>query len=185
MENVQSQSARPQAKSRLHPLVAGAAAAVIIASAVGVAAIGGYLPGSKAAQDESAVPGKAAEAKKPAKARQATHVASACTECGVVIDVKEETVMGKGTGVGAVAGGVAGAVIGHEVGDGSRAGTAVGAVVGGIAGHQIERSARSTKKYEISVRMPDGSVKVATTETPPAWRPGDKVRLHKGVVKPI
>ncbi len=167
MENVQS-------KPRLHPLVAGAAAAVIVASAVAVAAIGGYLPGSKAEQ-------------KPviSKAKPAARVATACTECGVVLDVKEETVMGKGTGMGAVAGGVAGAVLGHEIGDGSRAGTAVGAVVGGVAGHQIERSARSTKKYDISVRMHDGSIKVVSTDTPPAWRPGDKVRLKNGIVKPL
>ena len=173
MENVEP-------RSRLHPLAAGAAAAVIVASAVAVAAIGGYLPGSRAGQSDAP---KVAEAKKPSA--KPVHVATACTECGVVIDVKEETVMGKGTGVGAVAGGVAGAVIGHEMGDGSRAGTAVGAVVGGIAGHQIERSARSTKKYEISVRMHDGSVKVATTGTPPAWHAGDKVRLHNGVLKPL
>lgn len=137
-----------QQKSRLHPLVAGAAAAAIIASALGVAAVGGYLPGSKAGQAEpSPLP------------RKATRVARACTECGVVLGVREETVMGKGTGVGAV--------------------------VGGIAGHQIERSARSTKRYEISVRMPDGSVKTALQGEPPAWRPGDKVRLHDGVVKPL
>ena len=169
MENVQP-------KSRLHPLVAGAAAAVIVASAVGVAAVGGYLPGSKAAQQESA---------KVAKAAVHTKKASVCTQCGVVVGVKEQEVMGKGTGVGAVAGGVAGAVIGHEIGDGSRAGTAVGAVVGGVAGHQIERSARSSKRYDISVRMHDGSIKVVSTDTPPAWRPGDKVRVQDGIVRPL
>lgn len=173
MENVQAAS---PARSRLHPLVAGAAAAVIIASAVAVAAIGGYLPGSKA-EPKPATPVAAKVQQKP------THVAAACIDCGVVVDVKEVDVMGKGTGVGAVAGGVAGAVLGHEIGDGSRAGTAVGAVVGGVAGHQIERSARSTKRYDISVRMRDGSVKVVSMDTP-AWRPGDKVRLHNGTLKP-
>ena len=170
-----------QAKSRLHPLVAGAAAGVIAVSAVAVAAIGGYLPGSKA--EPKPQERKTATAKPREKAP--VRVASACTECGVVIEVKEKTVMGHGTGVGAVAGGVAGAVIGHEIGDGSRAGTAVGAVVGGVAGHQIERSARSSKRYEVSVRMQDGSVRVAKTDTPPTWRAGDKVRLHDGVVKPL
>ena len=178
MENV-------QAKARLHPLVAGAAAAVIVVSAVAVAAIGGYLPGSKADPSEPKAAAKEAPAKPQAAKPKPVHVATACTDCGVVVDVKEVNVMGKGTGVGAVAGGVAGAVIGHEIGDGSRAGTAVGAVVGGVAGHQIERSARSTKKYEISVRMQDGSIKMASTDTPPAWRPGDKVRLHEGILKPL
>lgn len=181
MENVQG-------KARIHPLVAGAAAAVIIVSAVAVAAIGGYLPGSKADTQEAKADTKnprTAASQPAAKHKAPVRVASACTDCGVIVDVKEATVMGKGTGVGAVAGGVAGAVIGHEIGDGSRAGTAVGAVVGGVAGHQIERNARSTKRYDISVRMQDGSVKVVSSDTPPAWRPGDKVRLQNGVVKPL
>jgi outer membrane lipoprotein SlyB len=167
MENV-------QARPRLHPLVAGAASAVIIVSALAVAALGGYLPGSKAEPQ----PAVAKAQEKPA-----TRVAAVCGDCGVVVGVKEVDVMGKGTGVGAVAGGVAGAVIGHEIGDGNRAGTAIGAVVGGVAGHQIERSARTTKRYDISVRMHDGSVKVVSTDAP-TWHAGDKVRLHKGVLKP-
>jgi outer membrane lipoprotein SlyB len=174
-----------QPKSRLHPLVAGAAAAVIIAFAVAVAAIGGYLPGSKAEQANDSASKLTAHNAQPSKAKPAMRVAAACNDCGVVVSINEVNVMGKGTGVGAVAGGVAGAVIGHEIGDGSRAGTAVGAVVGGVAGHQIERSARSAKRYDISVRMPDGSVKVVSTDTPPAWRAGEKVRLHNGVLKPV
>ena len=171
MENV-------QARPRLHPLVAGAASAVILASAVAVAAIGGYLPGSKADSATSYAKPVAA------KVHDKFPVAAACADCGTVLAVKEVDVLGKGTGVGAVAGGVAGAVIGHEIGDGSRAGTAVGAVVGGLAGHQIERSARSAKRYDISVRMPDGSVKVVSTDAP-TWHAGDKVRLHNGVLKAV
>jgi outer membrane lipoprotein SlyB len=165
--------ANVQSTPRLHPLLAGAAGAVILASALAVAAIAGYLPGSKAAQGEEGP---------VTKTRSSVGIARPCTECGVVVDVREVTVMGKGTGVGAVAGGVAGAVIGHDIGDGSRAGTAVGAVLGGIAGHQIERSARSTKRYDVAVRMADGSVKTVSTGSP-AWRPGDKVRLHNGTLK--
>jgi uncharacterized protein YcfJ len=177
--HTKSEKERSMEKPRLHPLVAGAAAAVIVASAVAVAAIGGYLPGSKAEQN-AVVPKSPVASAKPAR-----RVAAACSDCGVVVGVEEKTVMGHGTGVGAVAGGVAGAVIGHEMGDGSRAGTAVGAVVGGIAGHQIERGARSGKRYEISVRMQDGSVKVAKSDTQPSWRAGDKVRVQNGVVKPL
>jgi uncharacterized protein YcfJ len=165
----------------MHPLAAGAAAAVIVASVVAVAAIAGYFPGSSA---EPKPAQQKAVAAKPAQ-KSAVRVAAACSECGVVVAVKEEQVMGKGSGIGAVAGGVAGAVIGHDIGDGSRAGTAIGAVVGGVAGHQVERSAKSTKKYETTVRLPDGSVQSAFTDTPPAWRAGDKVRLHHGVVKPL
>jgi outer membrane lipoprotein SlyB len=170
--------------SKLHPLVAGAAVAVIIAGGVAVAAITGYLPGSKA---EMAPPEKAVAAQpaKPAQPKQ--HVASVCHDCGVIVEVKEVEVAGKGTGIGAVAGGVGGAVIGHEIGE-NRTGTAVGAVVGAVAGHQIERQARAHKRYDITVRMTDGSTRALSDETgtPPAFKSGDKVHVSKeGVIKPI
>jgi outer membrane lipoprotein SlyB len=89
--------------------------------------------------------------------------------------------------MGAIAGGVGGAVIGHQIGE-NRAGTAVGAVVGAVAGHQIERKAREHKKYEITVRMNDGTMRNLSDEsgTPVAFKSGDKVRVSKeGVIKPI
>jgi len=173
-----------QAKTRLHPLVAGAAVAVIVAGGVAVAAITGYLPGSKAEMaPEKAVVSHPA---KPAQPKQ--HVAAVCHDCGVIVEVKAVDVPGKGSGIGAVAGGVGGAVVGHEIGDGSRAGTAVGAVVGAVAGHQIERQARMHKRYDITVRMNDGSTRALSdeTDTPPALKSGDKVHVSKeGVIKPI
>src|SRR5947208_739857 len=173
-----------QATNRIHPLVAGAAVAVIVAGGVAVAAITGYLPGSKAEMaPEKAVVSHPA---KPAQPRQ--HVAAACHDCGVIVEVKEVEVLGKGSGIGAVAGGVGGAVLGHEIGDGSRAGTAVGAVVGAVAGHQIERKAREHKKYEITVRMNDGSTKQLSDESgnPNSLKSGDKVRVGAdGVIRPI
>jgi outer membrane lipoprotein SlyB len=186
-----------QAKTGLHPLVAGAAVAVIIAAGVAVAAITGYLPGSKAEmapQAQTPAPAAQAQHQQPKQhvASVATHekqqVAAACHDCGVIVEVKEVEVAGKGSGLGAVAGGVGGAVIGHEIGDGSRAGTAVGAVVGAVAGHQIERQARAHKRYDITVRMNDGSTKALSDETGNAlpWKSGDKVRVgNDGVIKPI
>lgn len=191
-----------QAGNRIHPLVAGAAVAVIIAAGVGVAAITGYLPGSSA--DGSSTQPKAATPEKPAVAQSKLvqprqQVASAkpatepkpvtvCKECGVIVEVKEVEVAGKGTGIGAVAGGVGGAVIGREIGDGSRAGTAVGAVVGAVAGHQIERQARAHKRYDITVRMNDGTIKSMSDETgtPVTLKSGDKVRIAQdGALKPM
>lgn len=186
-----------QAKARLHPLLAGAAVAVIVAAGVAVAAITGYLPGSsaemspsdKASAPQASHPAQQRQhvaAAKPAEQRQ--HVAAVCHDCGTIMEVKEVDVLGKGTGVGAVAGGVGGAVLGHEIGDGSRAGTAVGAVVGAVAGHQIERKAREHKKYEITVRMNDGSTKSITDESGDqvSWKSGDKVRVGSdGVIRPI
>ena len=170
-----------EAKGRkLHPLVAGAAVAVIIAAGVAVAAITGHLPGSKAdmaPEQQQASPHAAKPARVPAK----------CHDCGVIVEVKEVEVPGKGTGLGAVGGGVGGAVVGHEIGS-SSTGTAVGAVVGAVAGHQIEREARAHKRYDIIVRMEDGSTRALSDETgtPIAFKAGDKVHVSKdGVIKPI
>src|SRR5438552_4828507 len=76
-----------QTKTRLHPLLAGAAVAVIIAAGVAVAAITGYLPGSNAEMAPEAKPAtpqashlaqqrQHLAAAKPAESRQ--HVAAAC-----------------------------------------------------------------------------------------------------------
>ena len=149
---------------QIHPLMAGAAASVIVLSGVGVAAITGYLPGTNAVESPEAV----------AKARPA------CTDCGVVVAVRQSEKKGEATGVGAVVGGVAGAVVGREIADGRDAGTLLGAAGGAIAGHQIERHARTTQRFHVDVRMEDGTVKTVTSETVPAWKAGDRVRLQGG-----
>lgn len=147
---------------RIHPLVAGAAVSVMLLSAVGVAAITGVLPGTRAERAPTA------EVKKE------------CADCGVVVAVKLVEQKGEGTGLGAVVGGVAGAVVGHEIGNGRDVGTAIGAVGGAVAGHQIERHARTTKHYEVQVRMPDGKLRSVKYATRPAWKSGDKVKLQEG-----
>src|SRR5260221_9949326 len=136
-----------QARTSLHPLMAGAAVAVIIAAGVAVAAITGHLPGSKAETAVVSQPAKHVPAKQ--------HVAAACHDCGVIVEVKAVDVAGKGTGIGAVAGGVGGAVIGHEIGE-NRAGTAGGA--GARAGPRPpnERPARAHKRHDTTRRMNDG-----------------------------
>lgn len=169
-----------QALNRIHPLVAGASVAVIIAAGVAVAAITGHLPGSKA--ETAPTQAVAAHPAKPAQKPVAL-----CRDCGTILEVKVVDVPGKGTGIGAVAGGVGGAVIGHEIGE-NRAGTAVGAVVGAVAGHQIERQARMHKRYDITVRMNDGSIRNVSDEsgTPINVKNGDKVRIaQNGTLKPL
>jgi outer membrane lipoprotein SlyB len=178
-----------ESKSRIHPLVAGAAAAVIIASGVGVAAVTGYLPGSSAEQQPtaSAAPAStAAPAKSAHPAPSKQHVASAqpaakarCVDCGMVTEVKYVEVKGDGSGVGAVAGGVAGGVLGHEIVDGKNQGiaTVAGAAVGAFAGHQIEKSVKTKHHYNVAVRMDDGTTKTLAFAEQPAWKSGDRVRV--------
>jgi len=165
--------------NRIHPLVAGASVAVIVAAGVAVAAITGHLPGSKA---ETAPTQVVTHAAKPVHKPVAL-----CKDCGTIVAVKEVDVAGKGTGVGAAAGGVGGAVIGHQIGE-NRTGTAIGAVVGAVAGHQIERQARAHKRYDITVKMNDGTTRNFSDESGAqiALKSGDKVRIeHDGSLKPI
>lgn len=52
-----------------------------------------------------------------------------------------------------------------------------------VAVKQVElkdRTVKSARQYQIRVRMSDGSVKTVTTGTAPAWKAGDRVRLHNG-----
>jgi hypothetical protein len=91
----------------IHPFVAGASVAVILLSAVGIAAVSGYLPGVQSA------------------------------ERAVVLEVRE-----------------------------------------------VERSAPGGKRYDVSVRLPDGSVKTLSWDAPPAWKSGDKVRVVNGRLEP-
>jgi outer membrane lipoprotein SlyB len=153
--------------------LAGAAVSVMVLSGVGVAAMTGYLPGSQAE--------KAPEIAQQVAAAPAAKVAKAtCTDCGVVVAVRQTEVKGQGTGLGAVVGGVAGAVVGNKIGDGRDAGTLLGAAGGAVAGHQIERHARTTQRFHVDVRMTDGTVKTVTSDTAPTWRSGDRVRLQGG-----
>lgn len=99
-----------------------------------------------------------------------------CADCGVVVMVRMVERKGDGTGLG----GVAGAIVGREISDGRDVGTVVGAAGGAIAGHQIERHARTTKHYEVRVRMSEGNEKSVRFATRPAWKPGDRVRLQDG-----
>lgn len=202
--------------SKLHPLVATAAVAVIVLSAAGVAAITGVLPGSKGATEPTATHAQApvqapapapaakaatpkpahkpvrrhAAARKPiAPAAKPAQVAAAkppCPDCGVVEAVREVEVKGKGTGVGAVAGGVIGGVAGHQVGGGrgKTLMTVIGAVGGAIAGNELEKKQKTSKQWQVTVRLENGREQVVTLAQQPPWRAGDHVRLVNGTIEP-
>jgi len=83
-------------------------------------------------------------------------------ERAVVVEVREVDVKVQGTGLRA-AGGVGAAAVGQ----------------------QIARSARSHRRYDVSVRLHDGSVKTVSSDAPPAWKRGDKVRVVNGKLEPV
>ena len=104
---------------------------------------------------------------------------------GTVVDVKEVEVKGDPKGVGAVGGGVAGAVLGHNIGDHNKLVTVLGAAGGALLGNQIEKTARATKQWELTVRFDDGSSQTLKSASQPIWHQGDRVRLYEGQLQPV
>jgi len=104
---------------------------------------------------------------------------------GTVAAVREVEVKGDANGVGAVGGGVAGAVLGHNIGDHNKIVTVLGAAGGALLGNQIEKTARATKQWELTVNFDDGSSQVVKSATQPVWHQGDRVRLYEGQLQPV
>lgn len=191
---------------KIHPLMAAAAASVIIVSLVGVAAITGLIPSSDstttpAAEQVTVLP--ATPDKKPAPVRQpklaaaqpsatastseaktAPKAAAApvCEACGKVSAVRTIEHAAKPSGVGVVAGAVLGGVLGNQVGGGTgkTLATVAGAAAGGYAGNEVEKRTRKSTAFEVDVIMEDGSSRSFPFETQPGWKAGDKVRVING-----
>ncbi len=108
--------------------------------------------------------------------------ASTCRDCGTVENIREVKHEGEGTGLGAISGGVLGGLLGNQIGGGKgkTVGAVVGAVGGAYAGNAVEKNIRSTKSYEITVRLDDGNTRVVSEPQAPALQRGDRVRLHNG-----
>ena len=175
-----------QTRHPIHPLMWVAGIALIVFSAVGIAAFMDWMPGSAAKQGDAPLAAKLENPRAADRPRTAarTPVAAICAECGVVQSVHEIKVKGDASGVGVVGGAVVGGVLGNQVGrgDGKKIATVIGAVGGAVAGNEIEKQVKSTKSYEITVRFEDGSSRVITEPEATAWRAGDKVKVVNGVI---
>ena len=104
---------------------------------------------------------------------------------GTVVGVREVEEKGDAKGVGAVGGGVAGAVLGHNIGDHNKLVTVLGAAGGALLGNQIEKQARATKHWELTVRYDDGSTQVFNSDAQPFWHQGDRVRYYEGKLQAV
>ncbi|MGH8729890.1 MAG: glycine zipper 2TM domain-containing protein [Burkholderiales bacterium] len=137
----------------------------------------------EAAAASSPLPKKAAMPKRVAAA-EPVPVAKVCEICGTVTNVETVKQQGEGTGIGAVGGGVAGAVIGNQIGDGTtrKIATVAGAAAGAYGGHQAEKYIRGTTRYDVTIRMDDGTYRTISQKTDPALRPGDKVKIENSVI---
>jgi len=193
------------------PIVIIAAIAVIIFSIVGVGVMTGYIPSSQSKSSETPVAAKADPAnteipppaprtekkaaatvqRKAAPKRTApsepAHVASApqtCYTCGKVEAVNAIEQKGEGSGLGAVAGGVIGGILGNQVGSGRgrTAATVVGAGAGAYAGNEAEKYVKKTQRYDVVVRLEDGTSRTFAYQTEPAFRVGDRIKIVDGAL---
>jgi outer membrane lipoprotein SlyB len=158
----------PDDGTRPVPLVAQAPSAAVPVQAPPVVAA--PQPQPQVAQIAPVPPAPAPRVETPrapaAKSRTGTPPVRAaepavCATCGIVESVAAVREKGQGTGLGAVGGGVLGGVAGHQVGggNGKTAMTVLGAIGGGLAGHEVEKRARSTTRYEVHVRMDNGTMR--------------------------
>lgn len=189
--------------SRINPLIAVAAVSVTLFSLVGIGVMTGLVPSSfsqnaqnaeprspETARTAAPAPAPSRSAAAPAAAKKApserVRVASAqpprvrgCPECATVTAVNVIEQQGEATGLGAIAGGVAGGVLGNQIGQGTgrKIATVAGAAGGAYAGHQAEKYFRSSKRWEVAVRMESGASRTFSFDQEPAFRVGDRVKV--------
>jgi outer membrane lipoprotein SlyB len=188
-----------KAKHTLHPMILSACVAVLFFSAIGIAAIMGWIPGSFARNaDTSEVASAAAPAtqkdaqglrpaseSQSAPARTASAVKAICSSCGVIESTRMIETNGQASGIGAVGGAVVGGLLGNQVGggNGKKAMTVVGAVGGALAGNHIEKRVNTTTTFEVLVRMNNGSSRTIYESVQPVWRKGDRVKIVDGGIR--
>jgi outer membrane lipoprotein SlyB len=184
-----------------------AGVAVIVFSATGIAAIMGWIPASmeyvngqtdvatrsKTAGNAPAAPSRTVTVSHatstahaaPARIVERAIVRSECADCGVVESTREIARKGLGAGVGAIGGAVAGGLTGNQIGfgGGNVAATAIGTAGDAVAGNEAKKRVESTKAYEVTVRLDDGSSRVVSEGGTPAWHAGDRVKIVSGEIQ--
>lgn len=132
------------------------------------------------------VDGTAGATAQPAAAETAVPAAApppACDGCGVVASVTK--VKGKTNYIGAIAGGVAGAALGNQVGKGTgnTAATILGAVGGAVAGREIEKNVKSGNRYDVAVKLDNGTSRTMSYNNDPGFKSGAKVQFVGDVLQ--
>lgn len=187
-----------QAQFRSNPLVGIAAVSVVVASITAAGFFTGLIPGARGQADGPAplatTPTAAATTNRPAT-RVATPAAAGKASqppvavnanLGRVESVVPVEIKGQASGVGAVAGGVGGALLGSTMGQGNgkTAMTVLGAAGGALAGNEVEKTMKKEVRYDVAVRMDDGSRRTIRLATPPDYRAGDRVRVDNNRIQP-
>ncbi len=105
---------------------------------------------------------------------------SACTDCAVVESIRAVDAGGGRGYVGAITGGLVGAILGDQFGrgDGRRFARILGALGGALAGREIERGGLRRTRFEVVLRLPNGTAQTRSYESAPPFKVGDTVRLR-------
>ena len=175
----------------LYPVMLIAAIVLIVFSVVGIATMMGWMPTVLSGNEPGAYPATTAPDTAPAakaaasRPRITSSAPAGCRDCGVVESINAVEVKGEGSGAGAIGGAVVGGILGHQVGSGRgrTAATVVGAGAGAYAGNEIEKNAKKSTRYQVRVRMYDGSYRTFHENEQPALVIGQKVRVtEQGIV---
>lgn len=133
-----------------------------------------------AAQPSSQPPAKAKPAPQPQQKTQ-----TICQECGRVTAVERVVDKKKVSGAGAVIGAIVGGVAGNQLGGddtGRAVGTVAGAIAGGYVGNRVEKDAKTTDHYRITVRMENGKTYHFNREHRTGYAVGTPVYVRGGVL---
>lgn len=139
------------------------------------------------AEAKKAPTSKSTSVAKPAEAAAATPLAESapkaaaahCADCGRVVSVNVVEKKGEGSALGVIGGGVAGALLGNQVGGGTgkTLATIAGAAGGAYAGNKVEANIKSTKAWNVRVRMDNGDERSIDLASDPGLISGDLVRV--------
>jgi outer membrane lipoprotein SlyB len=110
-----------------------------------------------------------------------------CANCGVVEAVHVVEVKGDGSYLGMIGGGVVGALLGSQVGHGTgrTVASVAGAAGGAWADNEIEKRVKTTKHYEVVVRLANGGSQTVSYQTQPSFSVGSRVRVENGTLVQI
>lgn len=165
------------------------AIAVALFSITGMAALMGWLPSSMGFANQSGASLTPASTRTSSdhastQVKQRDRALPICANCGVIESTREVAVAGDPSGLGAAGGAVVGGLLGNQVGDGQgrQIATVLGAVGGVIAGNEVEKRMKSSKSYEVAMKMADGSRRVIMEPTAGNWRVGEQVKVVDGKI---
>lgn len=146
--------------------------------------LGAEMPGMREPVREAPVTGASDGTRVAVRTPPAASVAvqdaapAACDECAVVESVRTVAVDNRPGYVGAVSGGLLGAILGDKFADGPGRDIArvIGAIGGALVGREVERNVGRTVRYDVALRLPDGSLEIRSYAQAPPYRVGDRVR---------